>query len=436
MGPSRARGDTLSVTRARLILPWICLLLWAGFVVPGPPSLSAQEEGDVSASRLQVPGENLRVSLVTMGEGDIVWERFGHNALHFQDVETGWEVAYHWGVFNFQQLDFIPRLIRGTMLYSMGQTDLAGAVREYERAGRPVWVQELALTPAQRLRLLQSVEENARPENRDYSYDYYRDNCSTRIRDFLDQALDGALQAQFSSDTTEVTYRWHTRRALRPAPGYYLGIQFVLGPNADRPITVWEEMFLPLTLKNRIGEVQVPTENGGTESLVRQARLAVESRREDGPVEPPFAFPLFLLAGLLWGGGILALTGPGTGLGPGRRFALATLAGGWSLLAALAGSLLLGAWLFTDHYFWYENLNLLQTNPLFFPLPLAFLLFLFRNRFPEWGKGLAVLLGIVSVVGVLIWLLPWPGQKNTELLGLSVPINIALAICVIRLCRR
>jgi len=119
-----------------------------------------------------------------------------------------------------------------------------------------------------------------------------------------------------------------------------------------------------------------------------------------------------------------------------RRFGLATLAGGWSLLAALAGSLLLGAWLFTDHYFWYENLNLLQTNPLFFPLPLAFLLFLFRNRFPRWGKGLAVLLGVVSVAGVLIWLLPWPGQKNTELLGLSVPINIALAICVIRLCRR
>jgi hypothetical protein len=391
---------------------------------------------DSSTFQLQLPGETLRVSLVTMGEGDIVWERFGHNALHFQDLETGWEVAYHWGVFDFDQVDFIPRLIKGTMLYSMGPADLGRAVQEYEREGRPVWVQELALTPAQRLELLRLVEENARPENRDYSYDYYRDNCSTRIRDFLDQVLAGAVQAQFSSDTTEVTYRWQTRRGLREAPGYYLGIQFVLGPHADHLITVWEEMFLPLTLKDRIGEVRVPTEDGGTESLVREARLVVESRREDGPESPPFALPWFLLAGLLWGGGILALTGSGAGLGPGRRFGLVALAGGWSLVAALAGSLLLGAWLFTDHYFWYENLNLLQTNPLFLPLPFAFLSFLLRDRLPGWGRGLAVFLGVVSAAGVLVWLLPWPGQKNSELLGLTVPVNIALALCATRLGRR
>jgi hypothetical protein len=280
------------------------------------------------------------------------------------------------------------------------------------------------------------VEENALPGNRDYRYDYYRDNCSTRIRDFLDQVLDGALHAQFSADTTDVTYRWHTRRGLRPAPGYYLGIQFVLGPNADRPITVWEEMFLPLVLKDRIGEVRVPAVSGGTESLVRQSRLVVESRRDAGPKSPPFAFPWFLLAGLLWGGGILILTGGGSDLGTGRRFGLAALAGGWSLLAALAGSLLLGAWLFTDHFFWYENLNLLQTSPLFFPLPVAFLLFLARNRFPGWGRRLAVLLGVLSVAGVLIWLLPWPGQKNAELLGLTVPVNLALAVCATRLGRR
>lgn len=421
--------------RSGRTLPWIFLFTWAGLLMPGLPSLSAQE-GEASPSRLQVPGESLRVSLVTMGEGDIVWERFGHNALHFQDVDTGWEVAYHWGVFDFGQVDFIPRLIKGTMLYSMGMADMTGAVRDYELAGRPVWVQELALTPAQRLRLLNLVEENALPENRDYRYDYYRDNCSTRIRDLLDQVLDGAVQARFSADTTAVTYRWHTRRGLKPAPGYYLGIQFVLGPNADQPITVWEEMFLPLTLKDRIAEVQVPTGSGGTGSLVREARLAVESRREPGPSQPPMAFPLFLLAGLLWGGGILALTGTGSELGTGRRVGLAALAGGWSLLAALAGSLLLGAWLFTDHYFWYKNLNLLQTSPLFFPLPIAFLLLLFRDRFPSWGRGLAVFLGVVSTAGVLIWLLPWPGQKNTELLGLTVPVNISLAICAIRLCRR
>jgi hypothetical protein len=371
-----------------------------------------------------------------MGEGDLVWERFGHNALYFQDVETGWEVAYHWGVFDFSQADFIPRLIRGTMLYSMGRADLDRALREYEAAGRPVWVQELNLTPPQSLELLRLVEENYLPENRAYPYDYYRNNCSTRIRDLLDQVLDGALGERFRADTTQVSFRWHTRRGLRPAPEYYLGIQLVLGPNADRPITVWEEMFLPMVLRDRIGEVQIPSWDGGTGSLVRETRMAVEDRGEAGPAAPPFALPWFMLVGLLWGGGILALSRQAPYLGWARRLGLGVLAGGWSLLATLAGILLLGAWIYTDHFFWYQNWNLLQVNPLFLPLPAAYLYFLVRGRFPAWGRRLALFLGFLSLVGVVVWLLPWLGQNNLEVLGLTVPVNLALASGASRLDRR
>jgi hypothetical protein len=397
------------------------------FVFLTPAVVAGQQPGAASAF-----GEALKVSLVTVEQGDLVWERFGHNAILFQDEASGWEVAYHWGIFNFGQVDFVPRLIRGTMLYSMGPNRFQDALEEYRRAGRRVWVQELALTPTQGMELLAAVEENARPENRDYRYDYYRDNCSTRVRDALDRVLGGLLEARFSSDTTAFTYRWHTRRILQEMPPYYLGIQFVLGPRADRLITVWEEMFLPQTVKDRIGEVQVPGPDGSLRSLVTRERVAVESGRPEAPARPPFALPIFLGVGLLWGGAMLLLSGKEGASGLPRRLGVALAGGVWTLLAGLGGSLLLGAWLFTDHVFWHNNFNLFQTNPLFLPLPVGFLMFLVTGRLPAWAMRVSWVVAALSVGGVALELLPFLGQANGEILGLTVPMNLAL----LATCRR
>jgi hypothetical protein len=356
-----------------------------------------------------------------------VWERFGHNFLLFQDVGGGWDVAYHWGVFSFNQVDFVPRLIKGTMLYGMGRTDLENLLAEYQVVDRPVWSQELALTPSQRWELLNLVEENFLPENRDYRYDYYRDNCSTRVRDMLNRVLDGALEDQFSADTTDYSFRWHTRRVLQEMPGYYLGIQFVLGPSADRPITVWDEMFLPVTLMDRIGELQVPDNEGGTRSLIRSDGALLGSSRAEEPSGPPMALPIFLAGGLLLGGAMILLTGSGAmHKNLGRRAGVSILAGGWSLVAGVGGSILLGAWLFTDHFFWYRNFNLFQVNPLSFLLLIAVVVFFFSGRLPGWGRKVAAALAILTIVGLLLELLPGIGQKNAEILALTVPVNLAL----------
>jgi hypothetical protein len=408
-------------------------LLSALLLVLGPLAAGAQE-GDPGSR--PSPGESLRVSLITIGQGDVVWERFGHNAILIQDEATGWEASYHWGVFSFQQVDFVPRLIKGTMLYGMEEANHRASLLEYQRTGRSVWVQELALTPSQRWELQAALKENALPENREYRYDYYRDNCSTRLRDALDLAVGGRIETLFGADTTASTFRWHTRRVLRDLPWYYLGIQFVLGPTADRPITEWEEMFLPLSLMKGIREVEVPDGDGGVRSLVTAERVLLDSGRPEPPTSPPFAVLIFLAVGILLGGGLLWLVGTGSDLGVGRRLGVALLGGGWGLMAALSGSLLLGAWLFTDHVFWYANLNLLQVNPLFFPLPVAFLLFLFRDSFPRWGRDLAMILGVASVAGVALELLPGLGQKNGEILALTLPINLALWVGAVRLYRK
>lgn len=401
--------------------------------IAGGPLHSGVPETQDSAGGQSQPGASLTVYLLTIGQGDAIWERFSHNAIWIRDEATGREAAYNWGIFSFDQVGFIPRLIRGTMLYKMAPYSPADYLEQTRWEDREAWIQELALTPQQKWDLLTFVEWNAQPENMNYRYDYYRDNCSTRVRDALDRVLEGRIRASAEATTTDHTYRWHTRRLLKDAPAAYLGIQTVLGPSADEPLTAWEEAFLPIRLMEEIREVQVPDGEGGTRPLVmREARL-LETTRPPEPQAPPFAFPWFLLVGVLWGGAILGLSRGGSRLGFGGRLALAALAGGWALVAAIGGTLLLGAWLFTDHFFWYRNLNLLQMNPLFFPLSAAYLLFLFRGSFPRWARDMAAALGVIAAVGLVVTVLPGIRQANGEILALTVPLNAALVLGSFRL---
>jgi hypothetical protein len=218
-------------------------------------------------------------------------------------------------------------------------------------------------------------------------------------------------------------------------PAAYLGIQFVLGPRADRPITRWEEMFLPLSLMDGLRRVEIEDEQGESHPLVSNEGILFRGSRAPEPETAPRALPLFLGLGLLWSGVLLwAANKGGTWSWP-RRLGVTALAGGWSLVAGLSGTLLLAAWAYTDHTFWYENLNLLQANPLFLPMPVVFLFFLFRGRFWRWAAHLAGGLVGLSMVGLVLYLLGRFGQENGEILALTVPLNLSLWLTSIRLCR-
>ena len=130
---------------------------------------------ELSATAATEPGSQFRVWLITAGPGDLVWERFGHNALRVLDTETGRDVVYNWGIFDFNQAHFIPRFLKGEMFYMMAPFSTAAMVDSYVLANREVVMQELALTPSQRLMLSDLAELNALSENRDYFYDYFYD---------------------------------------------------------------------------------------------------------------------------------------------------------------------------------------------------------------------------------------------------------------------
>jgi hypothetical protein len=175
------------------------------------------------------PGSQLTVYLLTMGPGDQVWEKFGHNAIWIHDELNHTDIAYHWGLFDFADKDFIPRFVQGRMRYSMGAFDMNETIDAYRRANRTVWAQQLNLTPPQRQHLAEFVAWNVLPENRYYHYDYFRDNCSTRVRDALDGALGGIVKRETENIPSGTTYRFHTSRLTQDDWPFFTGTLMGLG---------------------------------------------------------------------------------------------------------------------------------------------------------------------------------------------------------------
>ncbi|HEU5171355.1 MAG TPA: DUF4105 domain-containing protein [Gemmatimonadales bacterium] len=367
-------------------------------------------------------GSDLTVSLVTMGVGSRVWERFGHNAILVEDRRRGTRTAYNYGLFDFRQDDFLLRFIQGRMWYWMQGFDVDAMLRSYIRDNRSVWVQQLNLTPPERVALRDFLEWNERPENRYYRYDYYRDNCSTRVRDALDRVLGGRLRAATDTIATGTTYRFHTARLTAPDLPLYTGLAVALGEPVDREISAWEEMFLPLSLREWARRVTVLDSAGHEIPLVRSERTVFTSTQPEPRDRPPEWVPWYLVAGLALGGGLV-------GAGRRPRSALAWTASAWALLGGLTGAILVFLWAFTDHTVAHRNENVLQAS--LFLLPLAVLtpaLALGRSWARRPALALAALVAAAALSGLALKLLPGFDQRNAEVLALAVPANLGLAL--------
>lgn len=404
---------------------------------PQRPAAEAQEPAPEGAE----PGSELTVYLMTIGQGDAVWERFGHNAIWVHDAARGTDVAYNYGIFVFSP-GFYSRFLRGDMMYRMEPTDGPASLRHYAESNRSVWLQELNLSPAQRLKLLDFLEWNARDENKFYAYDYFRDNCSTRVRDALDVALDGALREAMTGKPTETTYRSHSLRLTAPQIATSTGLLLGLGPFADRPIDAWDEGFIPMRLMDHVRDVRVERPDGTTEPLVRSERVLFQATRPPAPDRPPQRTLAHLVIGLLLGGALVLLGRSAAGLpatardsGSGnagstkQRSAAAgflALAVVWSLASGFFGVVLAGLWAFTSHVATYYNENVFQVNPLSFVLAVM-LPFARRPAVLRTAAIVAAVIAMVSVIGLLIQLVPGFDQVNGGIIALALSPNLALA---------
>ena len=363
---------------------------------------------------------------MTFGPGRQVWERFGHNAIWIHDPVNGTDEAYNYGLFDFHQENFLLRFIRGQMWYWMAGFPAQRYVAQYERDNRSIWVQELELPARAKLQLQEYLRWNAEPEHRFYHYDYYRDNCSTRVRDAIDRVLNGAIREQTSGVPTGTTYRFHTLRLTENSPLIYTGLLTALGEGVDRPISAWEEMFLPLKMREHVRRVTVPGPDGRPVPLVRSERTLFESSAPPPPEAPPSWLPWYLALGVAIGGAALLLARRARE----RRWArigLAVIVGAWAIVAGVAGLVLAGLWGLTDHVMAYCNENLLQLNPialLILPGLAGALRGTRSGRLAYWA---AVAVAGLSLLGLLLKALPWFDQVNGAVIALALPAQLGIA---------
>jgi hypothetical protein len=395
------------------------------------------------------PGSELTVYLATMDQGDLVYEKFGHNAIWIHDALTRSTIAYNYGIFDLRQENFILRFVQGRMLYQMGVDDAARQLADYEATNRSVTLQRLNLTAAQKHALREFLEWNWRPANREYLYDYFLDNCSTRVRDALDRALGGALSAALRGRPTGTSFSSHSLRLTAATPATYTGLMLAFGLPASRPIDAWEESFVPMVLMEHVRSIQVPDADGAMVPLVAEESVAFQADREPAPDAAPGRTVLYLAIGLLIAGALLLLAragraglatraapaGPAARAGGTGRFARALLAFAiffWGIATGFLGLILALLWLFTDHAAAYPNLNLLQVSPLALILAAAgpFAVVGGTSRFARLAWPAAVALAAMSLCGLLLSAVPDLRQLNGPLIALLLPIHVAAAAAV------
>jgi Domain of unknown function (DUF4105) len=375
------------------------------------------------------PGSELEVTLMTFGLGEEVFERFGHNALWIHDGARGIDVAYNWGLFSFRQPHFLQRFLTGDTRYWMGGEPANLMIEQYRALGRPITLQRLNMTPAQKLALRDFLLWNEQEENRFYRYDYFRDNCSTRLRDALDRALGGALHAATDTIRTALTYRRESVRLTDGARPIQTGINIALGRPADVPLTSWESFFIPMRLRDAIRDATLPIGPGGA-----PARLVAEERQiaplPGTTIVPELATAPRLFWRLLFVGLVLAAMMAVIRIMAmsrrGAAWGFTFVAMVWSLLCGTIGVILVLAWSATRHLFWAHNENLLQTSPLSLALVVLVPLALLRGRAERATRVVAAIVLLLSMFGALLSLIPG-GQENRAIVAMILPVHLVLA---------
>ena len=188
---------------------------------------------------------NAKISILTCGAGFEFFESFGHTALRICDSTSDMDYVFNWGSFDFNTDNFYLKFTQGKLPYLLGISTYQRFVAEYAMDGRSMYEQELNLTYIEKNILYNAVIENYKPENRYYHYDFFLDNCATRVRDIIQNSLQ---DRHFPIDT--ITNKNLTFRQLfYPYADNYLwwkfAIDIALGTRADKKASKYDYMYLP-----------------------------------------------------------------------------------------------------------------------------------------------------------------------------------------------
>ncbi|MCX7544837.1 lipoprotein N-acyltransferase Lnb domain-containing protein [Marinicella gelatinilytica] len=276
------------------------------------------------------------VRLITVGPGDAFWSVYGHTALAIDNQ------VYAFGYFDFAEDNLVKAFILNDMRYAMGVSNLSDELYQAEYEHRQFSEQILDISPLATSQLKQQLKQHYLPENRHYQYDYFYNNCATKIRDLINQVTDGKLY-QRSQTLSPYSYADLTLPAYHQSTMRF-GLALGYGYQAYQNISYWQTMAFPMAMDQFISQQMA--------DLVTNESIIYQPPEESWRIIRDHAFFLMLLTGLLIGFCIKPLRG---------KVIIV-----WFYLASLIGVVILLLWWVLPHPIADGNFNVLLTNPLLF----------------------------------------------------------------------
>lgn len=295
------------------------------------------------------------VYLITCGPGTEIYSVYGHSALRIVVPEKKIDTVYNWGVFDFTTPNFAWKFAKGRLNYMLGVYSYEAFLKDYFLEQRWVISQKFNLEIPDIERLFLLLEENLKPENITYSYDFYYDNCSTRIRDLMEKAVGEDLLYPPEKTKKELqTFRYLTGEYEKVYPWLKLGIDLLIGSPGDKKASFREMMFLPAHLKNGLSELLI-RRNSKMIPLLKDPEIVLDIDqqllKEKLFTSPLFGFSLLLIIIIILTGSVRRKTV--------NNIIDIFLFSVFSILALL----MIFFNFFTDHHQLRWNLNIIWLNP-------------------------------------------------------------------------
>lgn len=301
----------------------------------------------------QSSGDTL-VYLLTCGPGTETYSIYGHSALRIRYPENKQDLVYNWGVFDFDTPNFAWKFAKGRLDYMLAVESMQGFIQSYFLEKRYVQCQKLNITSQETVRLVALINENLKPENVKYRYDFFYDDCSTRIRDLIEKVAGGKLLYSPDEGRRSPTFRELIRKCQNPLPWLNFGVDLLIGSTADRKAPYRDRMFLPFYLQKELSEAVINRE-GKMIPLLADPDLILDFEtpvlKQRYLLMPASVFTLFFIVVMILSAMIKDL-----------KFNLWFDAGIYTVFSVLALMMIFFNF-FTDHQQLRWNLNIIWINP-------------------------------------------------------------------------
>ncbi len=334
---------------------------------------------------------SLSAKLITIGPGDQLFTYWGHIGIAIKNADSGEELLYDFGNFSFLAENFYQDFLKGQMKYLSVVTPAATFLRHYIEENMDVAQYALNLGDEELKELDSILRWWVLPENRVYIYNYFINNCSTIIRDILDQVTDGQLKAQ-TQIIPDKTFRQYARIGSYQSLPAEIMLHYLLGPFTDKPMSGWDLMFLPNELARIASNIEYTGRDGKQRILVGEKEILQLSTRPAMPENPRVIWPLFLalsiLMAIIW---IIAARSIHW------RVCWRVIQSFIVLFIGIPGAVISFFGVFTDHFVGYGNINVLPA----FPTLLLCLIPIWKSKMKHQEAVIACL-WTINLAGLLL----------------------------------